>query len=152
MVNVVKERPQKVENENWHIRDRSCLKQVQVILFEIDCEFFLHKLFCQFTSWTNWINSSKFMDNCWISCQVMADMEKFYNDLIIINLYLVQLIPTTNFTKYELNLTNLGRCQELFIFDINSYIGIFWCNLTLIENVYPQIVNKQIFIKLESIK
>ena len=24
------------------------------------------------------------MDNCWISCQVMADMEKFYDDLIII--------------------------------------------------------------------
>ena len=24
------------------------------------------------------------MDNCWISCQVMAYMEKFYNDLIII--------------------------------------------------------------------
>ena len=27
------------------------------------------------------------MDNCRISCQVMADMEKYYNDLIIINLY-----------------------------------------------------------------
>ena len=27
------------------------------------------------------------MDNYWILCQVMADMEKFYNDLIIINLY-----------------------------------------------------------------
>ena len=26
------------------------------------------------------------MDNCWISCQVMADMEKNYNDRIIINL------------------------------------------------------------------
>ena len=31
----------------------------------------------------------KFMDNCWISCQVMADMEKFYDNLIIINLYLI---------------------------------------------------------------
>ena len=27
------------------------------------------------------------MDNCWISCQVMADMKKVYDDLIIINLY-----------------------------------------------------------------
>ena len=24
------------------------------------------------------------MDNCWISCQVMADMKKVYDDLIII--------------------------------------------------------------------
>ena len=29
----------------------------------------------------------KFMDNCWISCKVMADMKKVYDDLIIINLY-----------------------------------------------------------------
>ena len=28
----------------------------------------------------------KFMDNCWISCQDMADMENTYNNLIIINL------------------------------------------------------------------
>ena len=48
----------------------------------------LHELFCQFPSWTNLVNSGKFMDNCWISCQVMADMEIFYGDLIIIDLYL----------------------------------------------------------------
>ena len=63
---------------------------VQVILFEIDCAIFytnLHELFCPFISWTNWINSGKFMDNWWISCQVMADIKKVYDDLIIINLY-----------------------------------------------------------------
>ena len=27
------------------------------------------------------------MDNCWVSCQVMADMKFFYDDPIIINLY-----------------------------------------------------------------
>ena len=42
---------------------------------------------CQFISWTNWVNSGKFMDNFWISCQVMADMKKVYDDLIIINLF-----------------------------------------------------------------
>ena len=47
----------------------------------------LHELICQFISSTKWVNSGKFIDNCWISCQVMADMEKVYNDLIIINLY-----------------------------------------------------------------
>ena len=46
----------------------------------------LHELFCQFISWTNWVDSGKFMDNCWISCQVMADMKKVYDELIIINL------------------------------------------------------------------
>ena len=47
----------------------------------------VHKMFCQFISWTNWVNSGEFMENCWISCQVMADMENFYDDLRIINLY-----------------------------------------------------------------
>ena len=27
------------------------------------------------------------MDNCWLSCEVMADMKKVYDDLIIITLY-----------------------------------------------------------------
>ena len=63
---------------------------LQVILFEIDCAIFytnFHELFCQFISLTNLVNSGKFMDNCWISCQVMSDMKKVYDDLIIINLY-----------------------------------------------------------------
>ena len=28
------------------------------------------------------------MDNCWISCQIMADMKNVYNILITINLYI----------------------------------------------------------------
>jgi hypothetical protein len=66
------------------------IKLLQVILFEIDCVIFytnLHELFRQFISWINWVNSGKFMDNCWIQCQVMANMKKVYDDLIIINLY-----------------------------------------------------------------
>ena len=54
--------------------------KVQVILFEIDCAIYhtnLHELFCQFISWTNWLNSGKSMDNCWLSCQVMAVIKKF---------------------------------------------------------------------------
>ena len=64
--------------------------KVQVILFEIDYAIFytnLHELFCQFITWTNWENTGKFTDNCWISCQVMADMKKVYNNFIIISLY-----------------------------------------------------------------
>ena len=61
---------------------------IQVILFEIDCAIFytnFHELFCQFIiNWTKFGNSGKSLDNFWISCQVMADMEIFYNDLIII--------------------------------------------------------------------
>ena len=41
---------------------------LQVILFEIDCANFyknLLELFCQFISWTNLVNSGKFMDNYW---------------------------------------------------------------------------------------
>ena len=50
------------------VRDWGCL---QFILFEIDCTIFytnLHELFGQFITWTNWVNSGKYMDNCWISC------------------------------------------------------------------------------------
>ena len=73
------------QTESWD--DKTIL--LQVIIFEIDCAIFytnLHDFFCQFISWTNWVNSGKFMNNCWISCQVMADMKKVYDDLIIINL------------------------------------------------------------------
>ena len=64
--------------------------EIQVIISEMDCEIFytnLHELFCQFISWTNWVNSGKFMDNCWILCQIMADIKKVYDNLIINNLY-----------------------------------------------------------------
>ena len=79
---------------------------LQVILFEIDCAIFytnLHELFCQFISWTNWVNSGRFMDNCWISCQVMADMKKAYNNLIIINLYarFISSLRDQKSTKFE---------------------------------------------------
>ena len=57
----------------------SLLLVIQVILFEIDCAIFywnFHKLFCQFIKWTNFGNSGKSMDNCWMSRRVMADMKK----------------------------------------------------------------------------
>ena len=66
---------------------------LQVIHFEIVCAIFYtnsHELFCQFISWTNWVNPGEFMDNCWILCQgmriIMPDIEKIYDVLIIINL------------------------------------------------------------------
>ena len=37
---------------------------------------FLHKLFCWFISWINWVNSGKFMDN-YCTCYFMAYMKKF---------------------------------------------------------------------------
>ena len=62
----------------------------RLFFLKSDCAIFftnLHELYCQFISWKNSLNSGKFMDSCWISCQVMADMKKVYDDLIIINLY-----------------------------------------------------------------
>ena len=77
---------------NWPLGRDAFYKRnsIHVILFEIDCTFFyrnLNELSCHFISWTNWVNSGKFMDNCWIPCQVIADMENFYDNLISINLY-----------------------------------------------------------------
>ena len=93
----------------WHNGSRSILTEpwhvfllIQVILFEIDCAIFyttLHELFCQFISWTNLVNFCKFqfLNNCWISCQVMDGMEIFYDDLIIVNLHVF-----TSWLKYLL--------------------------------------------------
>ena len=70
---------------------------IQVILFEIDCAIFytnLHELFFQSISWTKWVNSGIFMDNCWISCQVMAEMKRVFDDLIFINLYYATIVPS----------------------------------------------------------
>ena len=44
---------------------------------------------CQFISWSKG-KIGKFMDNSWISCQVMADVKKVYDDLININLYKIR--------------------------------------------------------------
>ena len=55
---------------------------LQIILFEIDCAVFytnLHELFWQFKSQTNWVNSEYHV-------KLWADMEIFYDDLIIIDL------------------------------------------------------------------
>ena len=53
------------------------------------------------------------MDICWISCQVMADMKKVYDDLIIINLYVCQtnLIREIIFEKYKDSEFVLGSCR-----------------------------------------
>ena len=46
------------------------------LIAQIFTQSYVHELFCQFISWTNWVNSGKFMDNCWVSCHVMAEMKK----------------------------------------------------------------------------
>ena len=53
--------------------------KLQVILFEINCAIFytnLHELFSQFISWTNWVNSGKFMDNHWIAWLIWKKFTK----------------------------------------------------------------------------
>ena len=52
------------------------------------------------------------MDNCWISCQVMADMEKIYDNLIIINLW-----KRTSYFIIDLNHVNvyLGKIGPKFV-------------------------------------
>ena len=82
---------------HWHL--------VQVILFEIDCTIFyinLQELICQFISWTNLVNSGTFMDNCWISCQVTADMKKVYDNPMIINPYIAKSKQVRDFLKFLL--------------------------------------------------
>ena len=62
--------------------------KVQVILFEIDCAIFytnLHELLGQFISWANWVNLwtiAEYHVKLWLIWNF------FYDDLIIINLYM----------------------------------------------------------------
>ena len=47
-------------------------------------QFFMQiymNFFRQFISWTMRVNSGKLTDNCWISCQVMADMKKKFTTI-----------------------------------------------------------------------
>ena len=73
----------------------------------------------QFISWTNWVNFVKFLDNFWISCQVMADMKKVYDDFTIINLYDL---------RHELQIWT----QELIFFSLDCQllkISFFSCHI-----------------------
>ena len=119
-----------IENTYFKIR------KIQVILFEIDCAIFytnLHELFCQFISWTNWVNSGKFMDNCWISCHVMADMKKVYNDLIIINLYespfvaLLLAVKHINLKSICLHYFPNRSCLSIFSFSMLFFLPLLTC-------------------------
>ena len=69
------------------VKSLHCQSPQSFLMFETN----LHDFFLSVHKLKNWVNSGKSMDNCWISCQFMADMEKFYNDLIIINLHMVPL-------------------------------------------------------------
>ena len=103
---------QKVKDHNnfWNK-----ILNLQVILFEIDCAIFdtnLHELFVQLISWTNWVNSGKFKDNCRISWQVMADMKIVHDDLIIINLYSWWLFKSNKSEHLYSNLQKLIGIQK----------------------------------------
>ena len=133
-------------------------QDVQVILFAIDCTIFftnLHKLFCQFVNWTNWVNFGKFMDNCWISCQVMVDIKKFMtisqlstcNTLLsLIQLFMnkslvafaaIQIIVPTYISPYLF--PNLSRRLSLLKFryseKVSKVSSIFHFLLTLISRL-----------------
>ena len=89
--------------------------------------FFLRSITQFFTqiymSWTNLGHSGKFMDNCWISCQIMADMKNVYDDLIIVNLYVlisycmyVFLTQVTSlFLSFAYRLISMRSLQTFFI-------------------------------------
>ena len=99
------------------IQERVMMARVQVILFEIDCPIFytnLHELFFQFISWTNWINSCKFMDNCWISCKIMKIS---YLDVLTYTTTLpavTPLIPPALFLPFTLLKITTTRWQEKY--------------------------------------
>ena len=65
----------------------------------------------------NWVNSGKFMDNCWTSCQVMTNMKTIYNHLIIINLYICNLQRSWQSCK-PFRATNFGNCLSILFFYI----------------------------------
>ena len=74
---------------------------------------FLRK-FTWIVSWTNWVNSGRFKDNYWISCQFMVDMRKVYDDLIIINLYEGALCLPAEL--YFQNISKSSVCGQLTFF------------------------------------
>ena len=113
----------------------------------------LHELFCQFISWTNWVNSGKFMDNCWISCQVMADMKKVYDNLIIVNLYVMGRWQKGSKLKHIITWCHhnywWGREKQLFPF----FIYIFFFSLShLFHTVEKEIYRRKVQLQCRHIK
>ena len=60
------------------------------------------------------------MDNCCISCQVMADMKKVYDDLIIINLYQKQKF-SVKWLHHKISYIIFG-CESS-ILETQKYVG-----------------------------
>ena len=100
---------------------------LQVILFEIDWAIFyanLHELSVH--DWTNWVTSGKFMDIWWILCQVMADLKKVYDDLIIISLYVEPLFLIRKKKLRNIDFNNISeRIQKIKPRNRN-----FWWNVS----------------------
>ena len=54
-------------NQIGTLQSLSMYKKRRLFFLRSIAHFFytnLHELFCPFISWTNWVNSGKFMDNC----------------------------------------------------------------------------------------
>ena len=69
------------------------------------------------------------MDNCWVSCQVITDMKKVYDNLIIINQYILLSIMTNTWwtgIKLEnpsLEIISLHCCPLLLKFYSWKYVS-----------------------------
>ena len=61
------------------------------------------------------------MENFWKSCQAMADVEKFYDDLIIINLYKVHTMYKS-IKKYDLRTGIKNKSWKMDFSDETSKI------------------------------
>ena len=116
-------------------------------------------MFCQFISWSNWVNSGKFMDNGWTSRQIMAEKEIFYEDLIIIKLYknmFVQLSisPTARRTSI-LNAISWNQfCRSIRLkfkaFAFSGEISFFLHFRTVVFSMFHQNLVKTLVNKIEN--
>ena len=69
------------------------------------------------------------MDNCWISCQVMADVKKVYDSLTIINLYILC-------QKWDQIKRNIyGKYLQL----PNNYVALFATQSTSLAIVFATV-------------
>ena len=71
------------------------------------------------------VNSGKFLDNCWISCQDMAGMKKVCDDFIIINLQDMSLAVAVKNKQFWLwSTSQISRLQSNLLKKLQGVIKL----------------------------
>ena len=79
------------------------------------------------------------MDNCWISCQVIADMKKVYDEFTIINLYYISTVLRCKQFEWKMVSAIWNLIRIIFHYEAVHNLALSpklsgFCNSALLQN------------------